>query len=161
VTIDRTNGALTWIDARTCTPPRQLDVSTGFFANPHDVLGVSPTKAYVTRYERNPTPTPDPGDRDEGDDVLIINPSTPAITGRIDLSSYAVAVSGATIQARPDRGLVVGNRLIIALSNLSNDFKAAGHGRLVLIDTTTDRVTGTVDLPGSRAAPACRTSRAP
>lgn len=148
VTIDRTNGALTWIDPIRCTPLRQLDVSTGFFANPHDIIGVSPTKAYVTRFERNATPTPDPGDRDEGDDLLIIDPSVPKITGRIDLSGYAVAAPGATIQARPDRILQVGTQLIVALSNLSGDFKMASHGRLVLIDTATDQVTGMVDLPG-------------
>jgi len=146
VAIDRGNSALTWIDPTTCTPERQLDVSTGFYANPHDVIGVSATKAYVTRYERNAAPTADPADFDDGDDVLIIDPSVPVITGRIDLSSYAVQLAGATIQARPDRALLVGTTLYLALADLSDDFKAASHGRLVVIDTATDRVTRTIDV---------------
>jgi len=147
VTIDRSNGALTWIDPGTCLPLRQLDVSTDFFANPHDLVSVSPTKAYVTRYERNRTPTADPADRDEGDDVLIIDPSVPVITGRIAMASYAVAVPNATIQARPDRARLIGGTLFVALSSMNANFGIAGHGRLVMIDTATDQVTGTVDLP--------------
>jgi hypothetical protein len=131
-----------------CAPLRQLDVSTGFYANPHDAIGVSSTKAYVTRYERNAVPTANPADFDEGDDVLIIDPSVPAITGRIDLSSYAIAVAGATMQARPDRALLVGTTLYVALGELSDDFMTAATGRLVAIDTTTDRVTATIDLAG-------------
>jgi len=146
VAIDRTNSALTWIDPTTCTPLRQLDVSTGFYANPHDVISVGATKAYVTRYERNTAPTADPDDLDDGDDLLIIDPSIPRITGSIDLSSYAVAVDGAAIEARPDRGLLVGTTLYVALSNLSHDFTTSAHGRVLAIDTRTDRVTQTIDL---------------
>src|SRR5690606_30268544 len=118
VAIDRSNSALTWIDPSTCMPLRQLDVSTGFFGNPQDVISISPTKAYVTRYELNSTPTADPSDQDEGDDVLIIDPSVPAITGRIAMASYAVAVQNAAIQARPGRALRLGDKLFVALSNL-------------------------------------------
>jgi hypothetical protein len=145
--LDRANSALTWIDPSTCKPLRQLDVSTGFFSNPHDVIAVSPTKAYVLRYERNETPTPDPDDHDEGDDLLIIDPSVPAITGRIDLSSYAVQVTGTNIQARPDRGLLINGKLFVVLSDLSADFQVGGSGRLLVIDPATDRVTDMIDLP--------------
>jgi len=144
VTIDRANSALTWIDPKTCTPLRQLDVSTKFYANPHDVIAVSPTKAYVTRYEKNTTPTADTTDRDEGDDLLIIDPSVPSITGRIGLSSYA----GTGVQARPDRARLIDGKLFVLLSNLSGDFSTAAEGRLVIVDTATDQVSGTVDLPG-------------
>jgi hypothetical protein len=146
--IDRTNSALTWIDPSTCTPLRQLDVSTGFYSNPHDVIGISPTKAYVARYERNAAPTSDPADHDEGDDLLIIDPSVPAITGRIDLASYAVAVTGTAIQARADRALLIDGKLFVALSNLNDDFQIAGHGRLLVIDPAIDQVTDIVDIPG-------------
>jgi hypothetical protein len=146
--IDRTNSALTWIDPSTCTPLRQLDVSTGFYSNPHDVIGISPTKAYVARYERKEAPTSDPADYDEGDDLLIIDPSVPAITGRIDLASYAVAVTGTTTQARADRALLIDGKLYVALSNLSADFQTAGHGRLLVIDPATDQVTGMIEIQG-------------
>lgn len=144
VAIDHANSALTWIDPKTCTPLRQLDVSTGFYANPHDVIAVSATKAYVTRYEKNATPTADTTDRDEGDDLLIIDPSVPAITGRIDLSSYA----GSGVQARPDRARLIDGKLYVLLSNLSGNFSMAAEGRLVIVDTTTDQVSGVVDMPG-------------
>lgn len=145
VAIDHASSALTWIDPISCTPLRQLDVSTGFYANPHDLVAVSTTKAYVSRYEKNTTPT---GDLDEGDDLLIIDPSVPAITGRIDLSAYAVAVENAMIQARPSSMLLVGDTLYVMLENLSGDFASAGHGRVAIVDTTTDTVAGTIELHG-------------
>ncbi len=141
------NSALTWIDTATCKPVRQLNVSTGFYSNPHDVISVSATKAYVTRYEKNATPTPSATDFDEGDDLLIIDPSIPAITGRIDLSTYATKATGAVIQARPDRARLIDGKLFVLLQNLSGNFGAAGPGRVVVIDTATDQVTATVDLP--------------
>jgi hypothetical protein len=145
--IDRKSAALTWLDPATCAPTHQLDVSTGFAANPHDVIGVSPTKAYVTRYDANPHPTPDPGDRDDGDDLLILDPSVPAITGRIDLSSYAIAVTGVTMRARPDRARLIGGTLFVALNEISSDFSTLAHGRVIAIDAATDQVTATIDIP--------------
>lgn len=146
--IDRTSSVLTWLDPATCAPTHQLDVSTGFAANPHDVVGVSPTKAYVTRYGFNPTPTPDPADRDDGDDLLIIDPSVPAVTGRIDLSSYVIPVAGQVMKARPDHARLVGSTLFVALNEINDDFgKAVGHGRVIAIDTATDQVTATIDIP--------------
>lgn len=147
VTLDRTNSALTWIDPSTCIPLRQLDVSTGFYANPHDLVGISATKAYVLRYERNEAATADPSDHDDGDDLLIIDPSVPRITGRIDLAPYAVQVPGVPIQARPDRALLIDGKVYVALSNFSADFQTPGHGRILVIDPATDQVTGMVDIP--------------
>ena len=141
-TIDRASSALTWIDPRTCAPARQLDVSSGFAANPQDVVGVSARKAYVTRYARNGSTT-DP----QGDDVLIVDPSVPAITGRIDLSSYAVPIPGATIQARPGGAILVRGTLYVVLDNLSDDFLTGGHGRVVAIDAATDQVTAAIEIP--------------
>jgi hypothetical protein len=145
--IDRKSAALTWLDPATCAPTHQLDISTGFAANPHDVIGVSPTKAYVTRYDPNPTPTPDPNDRDDGEDILIIDPSVPAITGRIDLSSYAVPVTGAMILARPDRARLIDGKLFVALNEISDDFGTLAHGRVIAIDAATDQITATIDIP--------------
>jgi hypothetical protein len=146
VVIDHGNGTLTWLDPATCAVQRQLDVSTGFFANPHDVIGVSPTKAYVTRYGRNLNPTA-ADHLDVGDDLLIIDPSVPAITGRIDLATYAVEVTGKAIQARPDRARLIGGKLFVLLNNIDGLFKAMGHGRVVVIDTATDQVASTVEIP--------------
>lgn len=147
VTLDRTNSALTWIDPAACTPLRQLNISTGFYANPHDLVGISETKAYVLRYERNANATADPADYDEGDDLLIIDPSIPAITGRIALASYAAQVPGASIQARPDRALLIDGKVYVALSNLSDDFQTGGPGRILVIDPASDQVTGRIEIP--------------
>lgn len=148
VAIDRTNSALTWIDPATCKPQRQLDVSTKFYANPHDVISVSATKAYVLRYELNGNPTAEPNDFDEGDDVLIIDPSQPKITGRIALASYAVQGQGTAIQARPERGLQIDGKVYITLSNLSADFQTASHGRVLIVDPAKDAVTGMIEIDG-------------
>ncbi|HEX3765174.1 MAG TPA: hypothetical protein VHW23_41040 [Kofleriaceae bacterium] len=140
--IDRKNAALTWLDPATCMPTHQLDVSTGFAANPHDVIGLSTTKAYVMRYD------PSPNDAGAGDDILIIDPSVPAITGRIDLSSFVVPVSGAVMKARPDHARLINGNVFVSLNELSDDFfSGVGHGRVIEIDPATDQVVATIDIP--------------
>lgn len=151
VVIDRTNAALTWVDPATCLPTKQLSVATGFGSNPQDILSISPTKAYVTRNVRNGKATPDPSDFDEGDDVLIIDPSVPAIKGRIALGSHASPLAGVDIMARPDRALLANGKAYVALGSLSADYKAAGFGRIAVIDPATDTVTGVIDLPNLKA----------
>jgi len=70
----------------------------------------------------------------------------PAITGRIDLSSYAIPVIGAVMRARPDRARLIDGTLFVALNEISSDFSALAHGRVIAIDTATDRVTATIDI---------------
>jgi hypothetical protein len=145
--IDRTNAALITVDPTTCSVLSDFSVSTGFSPDPHDVVGLSPTKAYVTRFSANTMPSGTPGANDEGNDVLIVDPSKRTIMGRIDLSSYAVPVSGATILAGPDRAVAGDGRVYVSLSNLSADFMTTSTGRIVIIDPSKDSVTGTIDLP--------------
>jgi hypothetical protein len=148
VVIDRDQSLVDFYDPHTCTERAHLSVSTGGFkANPHDVVNISASKAYVTRYEKNAAPTPAPDDFDEGDDLLIIDPSVPKVTGRIDMSSHATTAADATLQARPDHAVLAGGLVYVTLNNLAGDFSAAGPGRVVVVDPTTDAVTGTVDLP--------------
>jgi hypothetical protein len=145
VVIDREQSLLDFAAPASCTVRAQLFVTTGGFkANPHDIVHISATKAYVTRYEKNATPTPATDDFDEGDDVLIIDPSVPKVTGRIDLSTKATA---ATLQARPDRAVLSNGLVYVTLNNLAGDFMTDGPGRVVIIDPATDTVTGVVDLP--------------
>ena len=148
VVIDRKNAVLTFVAPASCAPRVQLSVSTGGFkSNPHDVVGISAHKAYVTRYDTNVAPTSDPSDFDEGDDLLVIDPATPKILGRVALSGYATRVTGATIQAKPDRAVLAGGLVYVTLNNLANDFSAAGAGRLAVIDPATDTVRSVIDLP--------------
>jgi len=158
--IDRFNAALTWLDPTTCTVKRQFSVGTGFPSDPHDVVALSATKAYVTRYEKNPKPTDDPADNDEGDDILIINPTDGTISGRIDLAPFAgkvtapatpgtdTAAADVTVSARPGRALLIDGNVYVALDNLAADFSAAADGRILVIDPAADTVSGMIDLPG-------------
>jgi hypothetical protein len=145
--IDRGNAALTVVDPASCRIVRQFSVSTGFKSNPHDVVVVSDAKAYVTRFEKNLVPT---SANSDGDDVLIVDPRSGAISGRIDLSSYAAPVSGAAIQARPDRAVIAGGRVLVTLASQNADFSSAGEGRVVSIDPSTDRVAGVAPITGMK-----------
>jgi hypothetical protein len=145
--IDDGNNALTWVDPQTCKIRHQISIAD-FKAFAHDVISVSATKAYVTRFGTNPAPTADP--MSLGDDVLIINPSSspqPTIVGRIDMAPYAATVTGATIEARPDKGILIGDKLYVTLASQSSNYSATGVGRIVEIDTTTDQVSGMIDIP--------------
>ena len=145
--IDRQNSALAWIDPATCAPRQQMAVGTGFKANPRDVIVLSATKAYVTRYGANPTPTAEPGDFDEGDDLLIVNPSTQTVVGRIDMAPFAPPVDGAPLPARPDRAVLAAGKVFVTLGATSADFMTTGPGRVAVIDPTKDVVTGVIELP--------------
>ena len=141
--IDRLNAAITWIDPATCAPLRQLAVGTGFASNPHDVVTLSANKAYVTRADENGKPTAAAGDFDEGNDVLIIDPSRAKILGRIDLAPYAPA--GTTLLPRADRALMAGGLVYVSLN--VTDYASYGAGRIVVLDPASDTVVGTIDLP--------------
>jgi hypothetical protein len=149
--IDRTSAVVTFLDPANCSVKRQIKVGD-FYANPHDFAWVSDDRAYVSRYEANPSPTPSQSDYDEGNDLLIVNPLTGELKGRIDLTPYALpSADGATLP-RPDSMLLVGSKLYVTLQNLDDnwDRKSDGEakGRIVIVDTSTDKVEGTIDLPG-------------
>jgi hypothetical protein len=144
VVIDRTNSVLTWINPTTCQVRRQLNVGTGFAANPQDlVAGLGGAKGYVTRYGRNPARP------DQGSDLLIIDTDRGVATGRIDLAAHASAspVAGKTILPMPSRLALVGKRVYVALNNLSEAYDAAGLGRVLVIDAPSDTVIQTIELP--------------
>jgi hypothetical protein len=148
VLIDDVNSALTWVNPQTCAIRHQISVSD-FKSFPHDVITTTDKKAYVTRFGTNSTPTDDPMSR--GEDLVILDLTTqpdPKVVGRIDLAPFAATVANAAIQARPDRGLLVGSNLYVTLASQSADYLATGVGRIVVVDTTTDEVSGMIDLPG-------------
>lgn len=144
VVVDRQNASLTWLDPATCKPLGQLAVGTGFASNPHDYVWLSPNKAYVPRFKNNLAATPDPGDFDDGSDLLIIDPSQPKIVGSIDLKPFAPA--GTLPMA--DRALLAGGMVYVSLNAISDDFSTYGIGRIVMVDPASDQVVGTIDTPG-------------
>jgi hypothetical protein len=145
VLIDRLNSALVWVNPADCTVVRQLSVSTGFAANPHDVVAIAPNKFYVTRYKSNPNPSTDPSDLDEGGDLLVLDLDLGKAVSRIDLSPYAAG--GAGINPNPDRARVLDGKIYVTLNNFSADMVSqAGPGRVVVVDPTTDTVSSVIDL---------------
>ena len=144
--IERTPASvLTWVDLETAEVRAQLSVATGFSANPHDYVSVSETKAYVTRFEPNLDAGHEP--HDAGDDVLVVDPSRAAITGRIDLGP---ALDGEPDQffARPDRALLAGGQLRVAVAGLNADFSDALDSRIVTVDPDSDEITQVLVLEG-------------
>jgi hypothetical protein len=146
VIIDRGNATLTWVDPSSCAALRQMPVGTGFAANPHDFVQISASKAYVTRFKANIAATPAPDDLDDGNDVLIIDPSQGTLVGRIDLLPFAPA----GFLPRADRALLADGKVYLSLNATDAKFTTYATGRIVIIDPVADQVVGSVDFPGAK-----------
>jgi len=96
--------------------------STGNGSNPQDICFVSPTRAYVTRYELT--------------DLLIVNPTTGSSPGVISLAAFADA-DGVPEMARMVR---VDRYVFVALQRLdrNNFFSPTDSSLVAVIDTETD-----------------------
>jgi hypothetical protein len=98
--------------------------STGNGTNPQDIVVVTPTKAYVTLYER--------------DEILIVNPQTGMHTGSIDVSMFSDA------DGLPEAAgmAMVGDRVFVALQRLDRPggFVAANPSLLVVVNAITDQI---------------------
>ncbi len=134
------NAVITWLDPSTASVIHQLNVGTGFSSNPHDYVEVTPTKAYVTRYESNMSAGAQPNDG--GGDLLIVNPQTATVTGRV-----AFAPEGAFLP-RPDRMMRVGDDVWVSLERWDATFTTAGDARLAGVATADDSIGWTLDLSG-------------
>lgn len=138
VLIDRTPaGVLSWVDRRTAKVRAQLNVATGFASNPHDYVPVSDTKAYVPRFGWNLASGKQ--EFDEGNDVLVIDPSVPEIVDRIDLMPV-LASEPAGFYPSADRALLVNDQLFVLAVGFNVDFTDRVASRLVTIDTARDRI---------------------
>ncbi|NOU35130.1 MAG: hypothetical protein HOO96_45140 [Polyangiaceae bacterium] len=139
-------GVITWLDPGTGTVRGQLNVSTGFPANPHDYLELADTKAYVTRFETNAAPGAQP--LDGGGDLLIVDPQAHRVTGRIDLSAFRDTSVVPPLEPRPDRMLRRGSQAIVTLGNMDRSFKRGGPGIVVGIDGGKDAVAWSARIAG-------------
>ncbi|OGR11936.1 MAG: hypothetical protein A2341_17215 [Deltaproteobacteria bacterium RIFOXYB12_FULL_58_9] len=148
VLLDRyPNSVLTLLDPHDFAVSVQLSVATGFAANPHDFVWVGQRKAYVTRYETNPSPGREPFDA--GDDVLIVDPLAGRITGRISMATYVDATPH-SLQARPDQMTVAKGIVWITLNHLDAGFHNGGQGLVIGVDPATDEVRQVVAIPEVR-----------
>lgn len=99
------------------------DAGGAVLSDPHDMIFVSETKAYVLRYGATK--------------AWIVNPSATSEaefkTGELDLSDYA----GADGVPDMDSGVIVGEKLYITLQRLDN-FAVTQNAYIAIIDVNTD-----------------------
>ncbi len=127
--------------------------SGGWSSNPHDVVRISPTLAWVSRFETNLDPMAPELER--GNDLYAIDPTNLTQLGmRIDMSRFDVMVPNrdgmmVTASARPSSIVRLGDRLVVGLSRLSGAFDGAGEGAVAVVTMGTNEVQ-LVELPGLR-----------
>jgi hypothetical protein len=135
---------ITWVDIATATPRAQLDVSTGFASNPQDYLEIDEDRAYVSRFDQNPSAGEEPFD--QGGDILVVDPRAPAIRARIALEAAMADAPG--FQPRPNRMVRSGDAVFVLLSAYSADFGDSAPSRVVRIDAARDAITSYTVLDG-------------
>lgn len=146
VLLDRYPAAvITWVDLSDAHVSAQLNVGTGFNANPHDYVQASPSLAYVSRFEPNPRPGRQAFD--QGNDVLLIDPSGPSISGRVDLSA-AFPSARDDYYPRADKLKLVGPWLYVLASGYSADFQDSTESKLLRVNTETQLIEDVVVLSG-------------
>jgi hypothetical protein len=98
--------------------------STGNNSNPNDICVISPTKAYVTRYDQP--------------DLWIMNPATGGFLGSISLAPFA------DHDGIPEMNRMVrhGNHVFVTCQRLDRDnfFSPTDSSLVVVIDATTDAI---------------------
>lgn len=145
VLIDRAFGYIDRIDPSKAGLLKQATTSLEFHSNPHDYLRLSDTKAYVSRFEPNTKPMP--AALDEGSDLLILDPSSGQMLGRIDLVP-AMAGEDPAFFPRPDRMIQINDRVYVLLQGYSLDFLTSAESRVVAIDVQSDSIVDVFVLKG-------------
>lgn len=98
-------------------------------ANAHDAVAVDDHRLYVTRYD---LPS-----------LAVLDLRTCAVTTTIDLSAH----QGAARLPHMDALVRVGHEVWVTLQRLDDAAAPTQRGLIVRVDTRTDRVVGTVELP--------------
>ncbi len=122
------------IDPATYATVKQFSVGNG--ANPYDIAFASPTKAYVTRYERT--------------DLWVVDPTSGAHTGTISLAAFADADGIPEM----DHLMMVGPLLFVSLQRVNRNagFIPTDTSLVAVIDTRTDTVVDcNPSVPGVQA----------
>ncbi len=131
------------------TTPSAIAGEAAYRANPHDVLPLPDGRWAVSRYE--PNLAGDARELDRGDDLLLLEPTTGELVGRVGLEALDTNVEGpggvTRSYARPDRMLLRGGRLVVGLARLSADFRVAAPGAIALVDVESGEITPS-SLPG-------------
>lgn len=140
--------AIVWLSLAGGGVARRLSVATGFQANPHDFVQLSPEKAYVARFGHNHASGKEPFDR--GSDLLIVDPRAGKLLGSLDLRE-ALGSDAEQNLPRPEQVLVRDGFAYVLLGTLPlRSFTAATSSRLAVVDVTTDEIVSTLVLPDLR-----------
>jgi hypothetical protein len=109
---------------------RQFSVGNG--SNPNDIAVVSPTKAYVTRYDQA--------------DLAIVNPAAGTVTGSISLAAFADADGIPEM----NRLAIRNGRLFVSVQRVDRDafFSPTDSSALAVIDLATDLLVDCDSLAG-------------
>lgn len=152
VLIDSGNEVVTFLNPVNCAVKRQIRV--GPSANkvyPQDFLWIASDRAYVSRNAANKTPTAAANDFDEGNDILMINPTTGELQGRIDIEAGTTPQTDKTFRAKPSRMAISNGKVFVALNNIADGLGAkGGDGRVAVIDVSSNKVEDTLVFPGIR-----------
>ena len=142
VVIDRYGtDVITWMNLAKATVLAQLAIGTGFDSNPQDYVEVDSTRAFVSRYGSNPTPGQQAND--QGGDLLVVDTSQYAITGRI-----AMPEENPALLPSPAGMNWLGKDVVVTLQRFSADFTQIGDGRFVGVSPQTNAVAWTVNIAG-------------
>ncbi|MFO0744794.1 MAG: hypothetical protein U1F43_03850 [Myxococcota bacterium] len=146
VLIDRyPNGVVTLVDpdSTKLAVQSQYAVAPGFVGNPQDMLRLGDGTALVSRLQKNPEPTPEAIDFDDGSDLLIIDLIDGHRVGRIDLTAAAEPGFDPT----PGLMAAAGGLVWVGLSHLTTDLVSAiGPGRVAAVDADARELVATVPL---------------
>ncbi|HEX2876009.1 MAG TPA: hypothetical protein VHP33_32385 [Polyangiaceae bacterium] len=126
VVIDRfgTN-VLSFVDTQSGVVRAQLPIGTGFEANPQDYLELSEREAFVPRLGNNRSPGREPFDA--GSDLLIIDPSQPAITGALEMPRRKGFLPN------PVAVTQVGGDVLVTLQHARVDYSGMDESELVAV----------------------------
>ncbi len=148
VLLDRfPTAVVTWVNASDGKVEGQLNLNfSSGHSNPQDYVETDTHKAYISRYSDNPMPGQTPFDG--GGDLVIVDPTTRTITGRIDMHEAFVG-EDPSILPRPGRMVVSGGHLYVVCAATSASFLKNADSRLVDVDLATDTIASVVTLTGS------------
>jgi hypothetical protein len=141
VVIDRFGtDVLTFVDTRTAVVRAQLPIGTGFEANPQDYLELNEHQALVPRLGENTTPGRQPFDT--GSDLLVVDPSIPAIVDAWPLPRKDGYLPN------PVAVMLLRDDVLVTLHHARANFSGMAEGELVAFSTADQRLRYRLPLSG-------------
>jgi hypothetical protein len=129
VLIDRQGtNVLTFIDVATASVRAQLPVGTGFESNPQDYLELEPHLAVVPRLGENTLPRRERFDA--GSDLLLVDPSEPAIIGSLAMPRLEGYLPN------PVAVRAIDGELLVTLHHARGDFSALADSEIAAFSAT-------------------------